>query len=108
MGSTVSLNVVVSVNSPSETTTVMSEKPCQLVSGEAVKDESSECTFTVKKGELEIADNKRTSPVSISVNSKSKKYVSSSSMEILEMDEIIGASFTGLIVNKTSCSRIIG
>ena len=100
-GLTVSMKLVVSVSSPSETITTISDSPYQSAAGVTVIVLSSEFVVTVRSLTLEEAERVNTSPVSISVSSMVNVVGISSSMTSSDFSAIIGASFTGVMINST-------
>ena len=98
IGPTATENWVVSDNSPSDTITVITEKPCQSSMGVTVMVLSFESAVTRTSKVSEYANKVRTSPVSISVSSKANTPILSSSMTWSSIGSIIGASFVGAIV----------
>ena len=95
------MKLVVSVSSPSETITTISDSPYQSAAGVTVIVLSSEFVVTVRSLTLEEAERVNTSPVSISVSSMVNVVGISSSMTSSYFSAIIGASFTGVMINST-------
>ena len=77
-GLTVRTNIVVSVNSPSDTIVVISVVPFQSKTGDAVMVRFSESAETKTELVSEKTLSSNVSPVSISVTSKEKTSISSS------------------------------
>ena len=91
----ITMKLVVSLNSPSDTTTTTSDSPYQSAAGVNVTVLSFEFAETARSLTDEEADKANTSPVSTSVSSNFKMYCSFSSMLISRTGAMIGASFIG-------------